>query len=83
MRLGIYEMKFSSNRPNEIDCYHCGVKNQIIINGIVKGINLFFLPLFPYKIRQEVQSLITKGVEKIEELNIDYLNIEKYHRVTE
>jgi hypothetical protein len=54
MRLGIYEMKFSSNRPNEIDCYHCGAKNQIIINGIVKGINLFFLPLFPYKIRQEV-----------------------------
>lgn len=54
MLLSIYEIKFSSNRPKGIDCYQCGAKNQIVINGIVKGISLFFMPLFPYKIRQEV-----------------------------
>ena len=51
---GIYEFNFSSSRPSEIDCYHCQAKNQIIINGILKGITLFFLPLFPYSIRQEI-----------------------------
>ncbi|MFK7773947.1 MAG: hypothetical protein AB8F94_17480 [Saprospiraceae bacterium] len=49
-----YEFIFSSNRPKGVDCYQCGAKDQIIINGIVKGITLFFIPLFPYKIRQEV-----------------------------
>jgi len=34
---------------------------------------------FTYKINKD--TLVTKGVEKVEALNVDYLNIEKYHRV--
>ena len=34
-----------------------------------------------FKIKGDI--LITKGVEKIEELNVNYINIEKFHRIVE
>ena len=38
---------------------------------------------FEFEFRIDGDTLITQGVEKVEELNVNYYNIEKYHRVVQ
>lgn len=54
--------ELSSIRPKEIECFECQKKGQMFVRSFIRTCHLFWIPIFPYKLWQEV-SCVHCGAE--------------------
>ena len=75
MIYGWYKDEFLNNRPKEIDCFNseCEAKNQIIVRGEASIFHIMYIPIFPYKIKHELECESCKREFDFKDMNKNQL----------
>ncbi|MEL7530954.1 MAG: hypothetical protein AAFN10_06590 [Bacteroidota bacterium] len=68
LKFGIYNHPVSSHRPKEIECFSCGTKGQMIVNGFIQSFYISYIPLIPFWAWQEVCCVSCRAELKFSEM---------------
>lgn len=72
--LGLNRRTVRSVRPKEMECFDCHEKSTMVVSGYVKTFDLFYLPIFPVRMWQEVSCVSCKASLTVGEMTPETRN---------